>query len=114
MEYPTPSLSGLTIYTVSTVLYLSLLWGFVACLTISCLSYCISLAIKPFLYSTNMWTVPFHSSITLSDCIPFKDTTKTQLTNLFENYQHYMSYDIAKILKSDIENHYSGFVMIVI
>ena len=32
-------------------------------------------AIKPFLYSTNVLTVPFHSSKTLSDYIPFKDTT---------------------------------------
>ena len=42
---------------------------------VPCLSYCISFAIKPFLYSMNMMTVPFHSSITLSDCISFKNTT---------------------------------------
>ena len=56
-------------------LYLSLLQELIACLTIPCLSYCISLAIKPFLYSTNMLTVLFHSCNTLSDCILFKDTT---------------------------------------
>ena len=33
---------GVTIYTVSTALYLTFLRGLVACLTISCLSYCIS------------------------------------------------------------------------
>ena len=64
-----------TIYTVSTALYLALLRGLVACLTIPCLSYCISVAIKPFLYSMNMFIVPFYSSTTWSDCISFKDTT---------------------------------------
>ena len=64
---------GVTIYTVSTALYLFLLRGLVACLTIPCPSYCICRAIKPFLYTT-CWH-PFHSTTTLSDCIPFKDTT---------------------------------------
>ena len=45
---------GVTVRTVSTALYLSLLREFVTCLTIPCLSYCIVLAIKPFLYSTKM------------------------------------------------------------
>ena len=48
--------------------------GLVSCLTISCLS-CISLAIKPFLYSSNVLIVLFYSSATLSDCICFKDAT---------------------------------------
>ena len=51
--------------------YLSLFWGLVTCLIISCLSYCISLAIKPFLYSMNMLTVSFHSNTTLSNSIPW-------------------------------------------
>ena len=46
------------------VLYLALLWGLEACLTIPSLFYCISQAIKPFLLSTNVLTVPFHSSTT--------------------------------------------------
>ena len=54
---------------------LSLLQGLVVCLTIPCLSYCISLVIKPFLYYTNVLTLPFHSGTTLSDFLPFKDTT---------------------------------------
>ena len=59
----TPSQSyGVTIYTVSTAFDLSLLQVLVAYLTIPCLSYCISLAIKPFLYSMNVLTVPFPSS----------------------------------------------------
>ena len=72
----TPSQScGVTIYIGSMELYLSLLWGLVMCLTNPCLSYCISHAIKSFLYSTNVLIVPFHSSTTLFDCICFKDTT---------------------------------------
>ena len=60
--FHTPSHScGVTIYTVTTALCLSLLRGLVAFLTIP---YCISLAIKPFLYSTNVLSVPIHSSIT--------------------------------------------------
>ena len=38
------------------------------------LSDCISLAIKLFLYSLIVFTVPFHLSTTLSNCIPFKCT----------------------------------------
>ena len=68
-------LCGATIYIVSTVLYLSLLRALVVCLKIPCLSFCVSLAIKPFLYSMNMLTVLFHLSTTLSDCIPFKNKT---------------------------------------
>ena len=64
----------MTIYIVSIALYLFLLQGLLACLTIPCLCYCISLAIKPFLYSRNVLTVPFLSSTTLSNCIPFKNT----------------------------------------
>ena len=83
MKYPTPSSQSCEVtyihththththtHRVSTALYLSLLQGLVACLTIPCLFYYIPLAIKPFHYS-----VPFHSSSTLSDCIPFKNTT---------------------------------------
>ena len=44
MEYPTCLLIH-----VSIALYLSLLHGLVACLTITCLSFCISLAIKSFI-----------------------------------------------------------------
>ena len=54
---------------------MSLLRVFVACFIIPYLSYCISLAIKPFLYSTNVLTIPFYSSTTLTDCIPFKFTS---------------------------------------
>ena len=53
---------------------MSSLQRLVAILTIPCLSYCNSLAINPFFYSLNPLTVPVHSSTTLSDCVPFKDT----------------------------------------
>ena len=71
MEYPTPPLSHVEwLYIQWTWHYTGpLLREFVMCLTIPCLSYCISLTIKPFLYSMNMLTVLFHSTTTLSDCI---------------------------------------------
>ena len=78
MEYfHTPSQScGGTIYTVSRALYLSLL---------SCLPYCSSLAMKPFLYSINVLTVHFYSNTILSDCIPFKNTTAA-MNNLIQTH----------------------------
>ena len=63
------------IYIVSTVLYLSLLRGLVACLTIPCLSYCISLAIKPSFFHLQTCWLSLHTSTALSDCIPFKYIT---------------------------------------
>ena len=86
----TPSQScGVTIYTVGMALGLSLLRGLVACLTIPCLSYCISLAIKAFLLfdeRVDCCCFFFHSSTTLSDCIPFKE--KKTLTYFYAEEQN--------------------------